>query len=153
MSSPIRDSWEVVEPIIEAVSLPFNGKGIQEKSDGTMAVNEEGVWMFSFDEEYTYSLGNTGVDEKSLSSTARIILGIQVKRGFLNAIVADKPQKAMMDMTYALRSAIQTASAAHTFRDANPSFACRFLRSEQLFADALNLGVIQVTLELKGFDS
>lgn len=152
-AGPLDQCWQVVVPVIEAVSaLPFNGKGVQEKADGDMVLTEEGVWVFAFNEEYKYP-ENTGFDETPNGSRAEVILGIQARQKFLNAIVADKPQRAMMSLTWALRSAIQTASAAFTFRNANPAFACRMIRTEQLFSDTLGLAVIQATLELKGFDS
>lgn len=150
--SPVRSAWLVVAGVIGALpELPYNGKGIQEKVDGNSELSEDGVWVFAFTEDYAYS--NTGVDDKPLSSKAQIILGIQAHREFLDGLVENLPQQAMMEVTHALRRAIEQASEAFTFREANPSFACKFLRSEQLFADAIGLGVIQVTLELSGFNS
>lgn len=146
----LRTAWTTLVPIIEAVgTLPFNGNGVQEKTNGDMALNEEGVWVFSFTENYTYPAN--GFDDKPLSSNAEIILGIQARRKTLNAIVDNKPQQAMMDMAEALRLAIEAASAAGTFRAANPAFSARYVDADQIFADALDLGVIQVTLALKGF--
>lgn len=152
MGVPLADAIAIVSGVIEQIpELPLHGKGVQELLNGDMMLNEEGVWIFSFSESYQYAV-RTRLTHPS-ESLAEIIYGIQVKGSTLDDLVSDrKYQSALAVITHAFRKKFEAESGLGTFVDSSPSFEVKMTGSEQFFADAFNLGVIQITLVLAGYD-